>query len=77
MTDTCPRFGKWFGGCRFEPRYDTPAPLHGLSDGFWTTITIDGIKADADKVRALTGAPVKKYVRDVCVRCGKAVDRKP
>lgn len=43
-AEKCPRFGKTFGGCEFEARYDESA-------------------ADIT------------YVRDVCIRCGKTVER--
>jgi len=61
MSD-CPRFGKWFGGCRFEPRYDTH-----LSDRL---VKINTYCGDMEALKD------KTYLVDVCVRCGKYVDRK-
>jgi hypothetical protein len=70
MSD-CPRFGKLFGGCKFEARYDEPPLLsHLMGSGMYTTLKIDGKIASIDDV-----VPMKKYVRDVCVRCGKAIER--
>lgn len=64
----CPRFGKLFRGCRFEPRYDEPS-IASLFSGFGS-VKIDGNLASIEDT-----APGKKYVRDVCIRCGKAVER--
>jgi hypothetical protein len=69
MVD-CPRFGKWFG-CRFEPRYDEPPLLsHIFGDGMFSSIKIDGKMQTIEDL-----IPMKKYIRDVCVRCGKVVER--
>jgi len=65
MSD-CPRFGKLFGGCRFEPRYDVGSPaLNGDFNG-----------AAGAVVMALEASKPSTYVRDVCVTCGKTVERK-
>ena len=59
MND-CPRFGKWIGGCKFEPRYDVGPPdfsaftrFKNMHAGFAETLKPE------------------KYICDVCVRCGK------
>lgn len=62
MSD-CPQFGKWIGGCRFEPRYDEG----GLPSGF----DYEG----RSLVPVLKAAKTYTYVKDVCVRCGKEIKR--
>lgn len=64
MSD-CPRVGKLFGGCKFEGRFSVN----------------EGYKPSTDHLLFSTGpsprAIPKKtvYVRDVCVTCGKTVER--
>ena len=65
----CPRQGRWFGGCCFEARYDKSAPdlpryKHIKCNPGATTEFLDGH-------RTVT------YVRDVCVRCGRTIERQP
>lgn len=61
----CSRFGKLIGGCKFAPRYDLSRPaLDGDFKG-----TAGGI------VSALEASKAKTYVRDVCERCGKTIER--
>lgn len=65
MTDlpACPRRDRWIRGCRFEPRYD-----EGES-------TMGG-KGSAGRVLELVEASKPKtYVRDVCVTCGRTIER--
>jgi hypothetical protein len=63
MSD-CPRFGKLFGGCSFSPRFDTGAP------------TATDLKGDAVAVYAvIEHSKPRTYVRDVCERCGRTVER--
>ncbi len=70
MSD-CPRFGKLFGGCKFEARYDEPSLFDSVfGSGMYSTIKIDGKIASVNDV-----VPMKTYVRDVCVRCGKSIER--
>lgn len=58
----CPRTGQWIGGCKFEGRYDQVIPK-----GFIRHMTeFEG------SVKSLT---VPVYVRDICVRCGRTVER--
>jgi len=66
MSD-CPKQGKWFGGCKFEARYDLGVP---------------DLSQFASIERGMTSKVLeqfrkKTYVRDVCVTCGKTIDRKP
>jgi hypothetical protein len=65
MTD-CPRFGRWIGGCKFSPRYDLGEPhsAYNLSGG-----TAAALAYINDSLKP------KTYVRDVCERCGKTVER--
>jgi hypothetical protein len=59
---TCPRAGRLIGGCKFSPRYDS----HAYS---------------AEQIKALAYAGgwripgTVTYVRDVCERCGKTIER--
>lgn len=65
MTD-CPRRNAWFRGCRFEPRYDEgPQAIPVTSDGFSSDEISQIIRA---------GKP-RTYVRDVCITCGRTVER--
>lgn len=60
----CPRFEKWIGRCRFEPRYDlSPADL----TQFTSVRSMNGSFAEMFRR--------KTYVRDVCIRCGKTIER--
>lgn len=72
MSNNCPRFGKWIGGCRFEPRYDEPTIASILNGGMWSSASfkIDGKNMSLEDI-----SPTKKYIRDVCIRCGKTVER--
>lgn len=65
MTEpTCERFGKWIGGCRFEPRYDLGA----------SGLKVNGARGyDLEKIAEAYRD--KTYVADVCIRCGKQVKR--
>jgi hypothetical protein len=54
----------WKRAHQFEPRYDESAPDLTRFDSFKM--------ADA---RALEFLRAKTYVRDVCVRCGKTIER--
>lgn len=61
----CPRFGRLFGGCRFSPRYDDTAPTPAHIDALVAPVT----GSELAGTRSIT------YVRDVCERCGKTVER--
>lgn len=66
MTD-CPRAGKLFG-CKFTSRFDIAPPnaeqLRELRGDLLAPL-FDDIEA----------ATAKTYIRDVCQRCGKTVER--
>lgn len=61
----CAKFGKLFGGCQFEARYDKSEPKVGIA------VEYKGLAGGEflERFRQVT------YVRDVCVRCGKAIER--
>lgn len=61
----CPRFGKLVNGCKFEARYDSemPSPMPEMS------------MKRGDPSLALEALKSKIYVRDVCIRCGRTVER--
>jgi hypothetical protein len=62
MND-CPRVG-WMFGCKFEPRYDLSAPDVSRFK-----------KIDGPVAPVLEATKAKTYVCDVCVRCGKTIER--
>jgi len=61
----CARKNKWVRPCRFEPRYDSE-PHNGA--GFEEITGMRGSRM----IELLTK---RTYVRDVCVTCGKTVER--
>lgn len=62
MSD-CPRINAW-RGCKFEPRYDLGrCDLSGFSS------VTNPSSANLERFRQ------KTYVRDVCVRCGRTIER--
>jgi hypothetical protein len=66
----CPRFGKLIGGCRFEARYDFGASTFDVAGIEWTGQDVGAkLKALAEQYRP------QYYVRDVCIRCGRTVER--
>ena len=60
-TDFCPH--GWWGSHKFEPRYDL-----GPAD-FTPFETFKGSAHTMEKLRT------KTYVRDVCTKCGKTIER--
>ena len=63
MGEQCKRVATLWQGCRFEPRYDER--MGPIPPG-----------ARFDDHTALDYFRVKEYVCDVCVRCGRVIDRK-
>lgn len=66
MTDRCPN--SWFGSHKFEPRYDLGAA--DLSPFFGDRVA--SFKTSADSIESMRA---KTYVRDICIRCGKTIER--
>lgn len=67
MENECKRAGRLIGGCKFEARYDVIPP-----EGFGMY--------DCGVVQFLLPHEIETrtkhiYVCDVCVRCGKAIER--
>lgn len=60
----CPRAGRVVGGCQFQPRYDK-GPSQATFDGGVTEL----------RLRVLEAYRQVTYVRDICVRCGRTVER--
>lgn len=60
--DRCPN--SWFGAHKFKPRYDLSAPDLSMFTG--------SFKADNETIEKLR---TKTYVRDVCTKCGKTIER--
>lgn len=70
----CPRVGKWFGGCRFEGRYDVMgSERYGAFMPFAEFKISGDAKAVKDALNQRT--PHTTYVRDVCTRCGRTIER--
>lgn len=69
----CAQAGKWFGGCHFEPRYDEPV----LSDVEKTVGRSAWVKVEGTDKVGWQDQPLgqKTYVHDICIRCGKVVER--
>ncbi len=64
MTD-CPRRDAWFRGCRFEPRYDLGEPC----------VTKVQSPFAGQSAKIIETSKPRTYVRDVCVTCGRTVER--
>lgn len=63
--DDCPRKDKWIGPCNFEARYDSE-PHNGA--GFSKIANMTGSEAFLLLTKRV-------YVRDVCTRCGRTIER--
>ncbi len=69
-TPKCLRAGRWIGRCRFEARFDE-GPAEPVSD-----VVSEINRASDEAVRAIIcGNITRTYVRDVCVTCGKTIER--
>lgn len=54
--------------CRFEARYDNgPVELEDSSDLIWVR--------RSERVDALEKYRTQTYVRDICTKCGKTIER--
>lgn len=73
-SDLCPRAGRWIGGCRFEARFDVGAPAVKLPLG---VAPGEVLWVPSEQVAALHASKPQTYVRDVCVRCGRTIERQP
>lgn len=71
----CPRRDKWFRGCRFEPRYDVPMEDRYGHRAMWQSYELHPNPDGKTCTIKEQPPPTKRYVQDVCVRCGKVVDR--
>lgn len=70
---SCPRASWWFGGCRFEPRYERKPRM--FDDGPWYGLSVEPVPgakpADAPTAAdlgAVFASP--RYIGDICIRCG-------
>lgn len=63
---TCKRAGRLLGGCKFSPRFDL-GPAEAWPKNFQGPAST--LEELVEKARP------KTYVRDVCERCGKTVER--
>jgi hypothetical protein len=67
-NEMCSRIGKLWRGCRFESRYDVFEPTVTLQkklEAAWSITELDKEKLLMQKI----------YVQDVCIRCGRVIDR--
>lgn len=64
----CPRLGRWFG-CKFKARYDCEGPAQVIDQHWLPTLE------PSVKLAAVTARRRSTYVRDVCVRCGRTIER--
>lgn len=62
----CDRKGKWFGSCKFEPRYDNYVPSESLQKNLYRQWALSESDKDLLVERRL-------YVHDICVTCGRIV----
>jgi hypothetical protein len=67
-TLPCLNAGKWIGGCKFEARYDKVEPDSSLRRIANYSSTFSPWFIEKLRVK-------KTYVHDVCVRCGKTIER--
>lgn len=68
MTLPCPRAGKWIRGCRFEARHDAgPARELTPDELYWIDV--------GDREAALRAVRPQTYILDICVTCGKTIER--
>jgi len=72
MTD-CPRFGKFFRGCLFVGRYDSIAPTAEVIAAMRSIVESGQLEDEIAEVLGALSSSI--YVRDVCIRCGKTVER--
>lgn len=64
--DECKRSSRLFGGCKFSPRFDLSAATAWPKDFIGSEACLESL---VEKSRRST------YVRDVCERCGRTVER--
>lgn len=65
---SCPRAGKWIRGCRFEGRWEYGAARVLTHSELTNTLF-------GDTPNALRAVRAATYVRDVCVTCGRTVEK--
>ena len=67
-NEMCPRIGKLWRSCKFEARYDVFEPSKALEDQLGRSWALSEKDKKALKVQNI-------YVQDVCVTCGRVVQR--
>ena len=75
MAEVCPNLDKLIRGCKFERRYDTKPPSPEIIAALQPLMDSPFSNMDADF--ALSELKTETYVRDICIRCGKVVERNP
>jgi len=69
----CGRRGKFFGGCKFEPRYNretpslTPEQIDAVHEAFGDPL----LTSEMESVQGESTT----YIGDVCIRCGRWADK--
>lgn len=69
--ERCERVGKWFG-CQFQARYNYGAPVVAAIQAM---PALQSFILTLTDVRALETLRSRTYIRDICIRCGKTVER--
>jgi hypothetical protein len=67
-NEMCPRVGALWRSCRFTPRYDTTEPSAALEAQLGRSWAI----SEQDKERLMVQ---QTYVQDVCLTCGRVIER--
>lgn len=67
-NEMCPRIGKIWRSCHFEPRYDTFEPSKALEEQLGRAWNLSENDKKALKLQTV-------YVQDVCKTCGRVVQR--
>lgn len=67
-NEMCPRIGKLWRSCRFEPRYDIFEPSDALEKQLGRAWALSEKDKKALEIQQI-------YVQDVCVNCGRVVQR--
>lgn len=67
-NEMCPRIGKLWRSCKFVARYDVFEPSNALEEQLGRAWALSEKDKTALKVQTV-------YVQDVCVTCGRVIER--
>lgn len=71
MSDDTRCRATWWRGCKWQARYDVTPPESFVKALGATPETVSNLLVKA----TLEGATARRYVRDVCARCGAVRER--